>query len=749
MHEKLKSIKGSITVFLSLIMVAVLSFVSTFLESARIQVAKMEVKRCLCGSTDAVLTNYYKPLYEDYGVFFLDKGIDSQSIENRVLSREIKTYMEESLSSINTNVLTSTTWETKGTNLYMPQIQSVSVDSAIYAVDDKGSSFYDQAIQYMKYIAPADSLQEMMGVLEVVQEGEATSKIMEKEIEAEEAFGNSSEYLLRLMELIEGVDSNDTGFVFMENGKIKSVSSYAKKIVFGEVTKGTVGVENETVYQSMKSEYVNIQQKLREIQKELKDINDGKVEEIKKKIKEINKMQKEQKEVVSDTIKCIEKARTVIGKLESEFPAIEKKIENYNKALKKEEKNLSKEEYKNKVAVKSQLNQDLSQLRAVTAMDESLKKNRDILMGLEEELSISLSEETGQEKYTSIEGQIEKLSQYSISQLVFSYGKMESVKETKDPTTILDSIGESVLELVVCDVDKISDKALENPDYYYEKYVGKDKKIDRISFENPFENIAQLLGNGEELTENITERLLFQAYIKEHFKSYISQEKSDSSLDYEQEYILCGEKSDKKNLEDTVEYIALIRMLPNFSYLLSDTKARQSAYTTAAGLVGFTGLEPLIRATQMAILLVWAYEESLVDVSALLEGKEIAFVKNKKSFSIKYDEILQFNKNLIAKKVKEIKTKSSAKGTLSYEDYLTILMILKDESKKVYRSMDIIEENMQLRYSSKFSMEDCIYALEVSCGYEIPKKFLSFGFYEHSTKNNNSWFYTTTTKYSY
>ena len=39
-----------------------------------------------------------------------------------------------------------------------------------------------------------------------------------------------------------------------------------------------------------------------------------------------------------------------------------------------------------------------------------------------------------------------------------------------------------------------------------------------------------------------------------------------------------------------------------------------------------------------------------------------------------------------------LKTKSSAKGTLSYEDYLTILMILKDESKKVYRSMDIIEK---------------------------------------------------------
>ena len=198
-----------------------------------------------------------------------------------------------------------------------------------------------------------------------------------------------------------------------------------------------------------------------------------------------------------------------------------------------------------------------------------------------------------------------------------------------------------------------------------------------------------------------------------------------------------------------VERILLMRTITNFSYLLTNTQGKEKAYATAVALVGFTGIEPLIRVTQMGILLVWSYEESLVDVAALLQGSKIPLIKTKNNFMLSYSDMFIISKKKIQSKAKEVGKKKLGVSGISYEQFIDIFLILENQTQKNYRTMDLIEENMKLRHSKKFSMGDCIYAIKVNCNYTLPAKFLTWNFIKSWKKEGDSWSFTCSQEYSY
>ena len=85
--------KGSITIFATLTLVIVLSLIATCIENARVSVASASVERYLAGSIDATMTEYYRPLFEDYKLFYLDKGVDDASLEKSLLEEQINSYL--------------------------------------------------------------------------------------------------------------------------------------------------------------------------------------------------------------------------------------------------------------------------------------------------------------------------------------------------------------------------------------------------------------------------------------------------------------------------------------------------------------------------------------------------------------------------------------------------------------------------------------------------------------------------------
>lgn len=70
----MRRLTGSITVFLSLVFLLVFALFGTLLETARYTVCKNHAARTLRTGAEGLLSEYNRPLYEHYGLFFIEKG---------------------------------------------------------------------------------------------------------------------------------------------------------------------------------------------------------------------------------------------------------------------------------------------------------------------------------------------------------------------------------------------------------------------------------------------------------------------------------------------------------------------------------------------------------------------------------------------------------------------------------------------------------------------------------------------------
>ena len=64
--------------------------------------------------------------------------------------------------------------------------------------------------------------------------------------------------------------------------------------------------------------------------------------------------------------------------------------------------------------------------------------------------------------------------------------------------------------------------------------------------------------------------VLLGGYIQEHFADFLDEPKG-GSLDYEVEYILAGRQSDRENLEAVANKLVLLRFVPNYLYLQTNS----------------------------------------------------------------------------------------------------------------------------------------------------------------------------------
>lgn len=68
---------GSITPFLTLILLLMLAMFGTLLEASRIRIGRNIAMEALNTAVESQLSKFYLPLYEDYHLFFMERGIDT------------------------------------------------------------------------------------------------------------------------------------------------------------------------------------------------------------------------------------------------------------------------------------------------------------------------------------------------------------------------------------------------------------------------------------------------------------------------------------------------------------------------------------------------------------------------------------------------------------------------------------------------------------------------------------------------
>lgn len=271
-----------------------------------------------------------------------------------------------------------------------------------------------------------------------------------------------------------------------------------------------------------------------------------------------------------------------------------------------------------------------------------------------------------------------------------------SVVEVKEAVWGVDEDGEPILleeaEYETVDIDNPLDNIFEG-NILVRQVLGETTEISDCRIDTDSLASKRTLASGsvsESSTEGSTadsgdlwNKALFCKYVIEHFASYTDDgDFGQKALRYPLEYVIGGRAGDAANLEVVMAKLLLIREIDNYLFLLQDEirMVEAEAIGTAVATTAYVPwLAPVIK---HAMLLYWAYEDSVADLRQLFQGGEVPLVK-----ALRFESVSDFS--------------------LNYEEYLMILLLLQGRETLVMRSMDMIEASMR-QEQSDFCMDGCI-----------------------------------------
>lgn len=238
---------------------------------------------------------------------------------------------------------------------------------------------------------------------------------------------------------------------------------------------------------------------------------------------------------------------------------------------------------------------------------------------------------------------------------------------------------------------------------------------------------SQTLQSGSNLGFHVSaaEKLLYLLYLSNMFSSYTDTADEPKTLAYQLEYILNGDTDDDQNLLSSIMKIQALRTGLNLAYLYSDSSRRLEARTLAQAAVGLIQIPFIVEFTQLAILSAWAYAEAILDIRSLLAGQKISLYKTKATWTLELEDLLVFD---------QTKSAIPTENGFTYEQYLMIFLYKDFDSDTLYRTMDLIESDMQKNYDSGFQLKHCVTGLTATFCYDYqPIFFLPDFLYQKNT----------------
>lgn len=645
---------AGITVFLSLTLLIIMALLGTMVEVTRGKVCRVYGRRILRSATDSLLTEYSRPLYEEYHLFFIEdagKSFEQSIAEYAADALEVKGVLAE------------------GTDLYDGTLTNVTTEQKKYMGDDGGAELKRQIADYMKRSIASDALDQFRGEMEPVEGiGESASEIDKKAKEEKEA-AELDEKLLELMKQIDGVEYLD--------GAISGNTYFVKMFYCGECRAEDFGITEDSVWRVVKKYVVNVDEML--------------------------------EQAAEDTTQ------------KNEF------LKQVEQAAKKAEQALG---------VVKDLGGDSSKLNLGGDAVSFLASDLRILRETKNRLEKSLTKE-----------QVSELKQlwkeYDTSGIIFDYSGIGEEGGAENPMdSFKNAISGGLSKLVIKDPEEISKKKTEHADNYKKLYGKKDEEGEDYAKDvQDFagEEEVNLQGAVKDIAGiSMTDYLLFE-YLKKFFSTVShSVGKMEKRLDYEWEYIVCGEGSDKENLEQVINRLVLVRTVVNTALILTSSSKRETAYAAALAVVGFTGLEPLVRFTQTLFIVLWGMSESLVDVAALLQNKKVPLLKTEKDMVVEFADLYQISHQFIMDKVKRFP--DSGGNGFGYEQYLMLFMLVNGSSATCCRMMDLMEWNIKDNYFKGFNLGICVSSFCVKGAFSFSTKFFRLPFIQNVVNRERDWF---------
>ncbi len=178
---------------------------------------------------------------------------------------------------------------------------------------------------------------------------------------------------------------------------------------------------------------------------------------------------------------------------------------------------------------------------------------------------------------------------------------------------------------------------------------------------------------------------LLYAYIMKKCGNLL-QEKENSALAYEVEYILQGDTLDRENLRKTAQELLWIREAANVAFLFGSS-LRGEAKAAAGVIAAILLLPEVVDLIEIVILFAWAYAESVKDIRMLFRGDKVPLLKSEDTWNTPFSWLLTYRSHLDA-------YRAPASGW-EYKDYLAALLVTRGPDKVVWRLADIMESDIR------------------------------------------------------
>lgn len=511
----LREKEGSITVFLSLVLLLILAVTMTTVEAARVNGANVYTERAFRTAMDSVLSEYYFPLFQEYHLFGLDGSYGTGNTDLDAISAKLNDYMEYTFHP--GKELEDLRGEPyQYFNLYGINTESVNIGKTNTLMEFDGELFVNQAVSYMKYKEIGDGIEAFLPKLSIAQETEKAQPVLEKKQETEERLYEIDERILSLMGLIDGITIGEKGIKVNRDGKIGIQENFVKKIYTLPVTKDNLGIHNELAFHSLNGHYVNPNQIIdssleginslyenaakkesaeetyqRLISIDQMNIKDPEelsalrksISDVKKKlnafkkteqelIKALNRYMKELNKLVEGTLPAIKSAQKLIDEL---IPIQEEagiKVRDYEKYLSGSKGLLSDDLYRS-------LTEDLINMEKYKGtggaeggsvgqydfkeMKNTLRTDETILLEImpDTRLTVSAAKESWTKLKLVLAGIRRSLADYSYDKLQFDYSTLvQPVESGSFFSGIKSMLEDGIMGLMIEDMDKIPDKEL-------------------------------------------------------------------------------------------------------------------------------------------------------------------------------------------------------------------------------------------------------------------------------------------------
>lgn len=229
----------------------------------------------------------------------------------------------------------------------------------------------------------------------------------------------------------------------------------------------------------------------------------------------------------------------------------------------------------------------------------------------------------------------------------------------------------------------------------------------------------------EKTDVSYTSQILFQQYLMEKLGNYSSP--GQGGMKYQTEYILGGKMGDIENLKFVAKRLLLIREGVNMVHLVSDGAKRAQAASLAAAIASAFLIPPATGVIEAAILLCWAFGESILDVRELFDGGKVPLIKSAADWQLSLENLPELLNGLDS-------VRRGSEDGMNYEDYLQVLLLGVSREEKIERAMDMIELCVREKGRKNFRMDSCIVAAEISVDVKANKRKIfnvtrAYGYY--------------------